>query len=54
MPRPTRDYAENGWIGPDDPREASSAWGEEMLTAVADWMVEFVEAFEKTPLPERG
>lgn len=54
MPRPTRDYAENGWIGPDDPREASAAWGEEMLTAVADWMVEFVEAFEKTPLPERG
>ena len=53
MPRPTRDYAANGWIGPDDPREASAQWGEEMLTAVADWIVAFVKAFERTPLAER-
>lgn len=51
MTRPTRDYAENGWIGPDHPKDASAAWGEEMLTTVAAWMAEFVEAFEKTPLP---
>ncbi len=53
MPRPTRDYAENGWIGPDHPRDATAQWGEEMLGAVADWMVEFIPAFEGTPLPER-
>ncbi len=53
MPRPTRDYAENGWIGPDHPKDATAQWGEEMLGAVADWMVEFIPAFEKTPLPER-
>lgn len=53
MPRPTRDYAENGWIGPDHPRDATAQWGEEMLGAVAGWMVEFIPAFEGTPLPER-
>lgn len=53
MPRPTRDYAANGWIGPDDPTDASAEWGKDMLEAVAAWMVEFIQAFEKTPLPER-
>lgn len=51
VPRPLRDYAGNGWMGPDDPREASASWGEEMLGAVADWAVEFIRAFERAPLP---
>lgn len=51
MPRPTSHITKNGWIGPDHPREANAQWGEEMLNAVADWMVEFIEAFAKTPLP---
>lgn len=54
VPRPLCAYAENGWMGPDDPREASAAWGEQMLTAVADWAAEFIVAFEKTPLPAQG
>ena len=53
MPRPTSDYAANGWIGPDDPANASAQWGKEMLETVANWMVEFIQAFEKTPLPQR-
>jgi creatinine amidohydrolase len=51
--RPTAEYAPNGWIGPDHPRDASAAWGEEMLTAVADWAVRFIRAFQQAPLPGR-
>ena len=51
MPRPTSFITKNGWIGPDHPKNASAEWGRDMLNAVADWMAEFVEAFEKTPLP---
>lgn len=49
--RPTQEYAPNGWIGPDHPKDASAAWGEEMLTTVANWAVEFIQAFSQTPLP---
>ncbi len=51
VPRPTSYITDNGWIGPDHPRTASAAWGEEMLNAVADWMVDFIGAFSKAPLP---
>ena len=52
VPRPTNYYAENGWIGPDDPKKASAEWGREMLETVAAWMVDFIQAFSKTPLPD--
>ena len=50
--RRARRYATNGWIGPDDPADASAEWGERMLTATADWVCDFVDAFEKSPLPK--
>lgn len=50
VPRPTSYITNNGWIGPDHPRTASAQWGEEMLTAVANWMVDFIQAFAKAPL----
>ena len=52
--RPTCDYAPNGWIGPDHPRNASAEWGKEMLETVAAWVAEFIEAFRKAPLPKSG
>ena len=51
VPRPTSYLTHNGWIGPDHPKTASAEWGKEMLNAVADWMVEFIQAFSKAPLP---
>ena len=52
VPRPTSEYAENGWMGEDNPREASAEWGRQMLSAVADWAAEFIPAFARTPLPK--
>lgn len=49
--RRARRYATNGWIGKDDPRQASAEWGEQMLTAFADWAVKFVDCFAQSPLP---
>ena len=52
--RPTCDYAPNGWIGPDHPRNASAEWGKEMLETVAARVAEFIEAFQRAPLPKSG
>ena len=51
--RRARRYATNGWIGKDDPKQASAEWGEQMLTAFADWAVEFLDTFAQSPLPDR-
>ncbi len=51
--RPTVDVTDNGWIGPDHPKYATEAWGQEMLTACADYIVDFMEAFRRAPLPKR-
>ncbi|MBR2835149.1 MAG: creatininase family protein [Coriobacteriales bacterium] len=50
--RPLEDYSQNGWIGPDHPKDASAAWGEEMLNTVANWLVHFITAFEALELPK--
>ena len=47
VPRDVTRYTTNGWIGPDHPKDATVEWGEEMLTAVADYIAAFIEAFEK-------
>ena len=49
--RRARRYASNGWIGKDDPKQASAEWGEQMLTSFADWAVKFLDAFAQSPLP---
>lgn len=50
--RRARRYATNGWIGPDDPAGASAEWGRDMLTSMADWIADFVDAFAESPLPD--
>lgn len=52
MPRDAVRYASNGWIGPDHAKTASKAWGDEMMKAVADYIVSFLEAYRRCPLPE--
>ncbi len=47
VPRYIERYTKNGWIGPDHPKEATEAWGKEMLQATADYIIRFVAAFEK-------
>ena len=36
---------DSGWYGPDSPETATKEWGEEMLAATADFMVDFIRKF---------
>ena len=51
MPRDAVRYASNGWIGPDHVRSASKEWGDEMMQAVADYIVDFLGELRRAPLP---
>ena len=52
LPRDVHHYAENGWIGPDAPSEATTDWGEEMLQKTAEFYIRFLDLFQEIPLPE--
>lgn len=52
LPRDVHHYSHNGWIGPDDPKDATEEWGHKMLNATADYIVDFLEEFQKIPLPK--
>jgi len=43
----------NGAFGEedDDPREASSEFGEKMIDGVAEFLKDFIDAFKEVPLP---
>ena len=45
-------FRSNGWYGHDAPDTATPEWGREMLQMMADYIADFVEAFERAPLPE--
>ena len=47
------DISDNGWIGPDHPKNATVEWGTDMLDACAKYIADFMEAFRRAPLPER-
>ena len=51
--RPVTDISDNGWIGPDHPKNATVEWGTEMLEACAKYIADFMEAFRRAPLPVR-
>lgn len=51
MPRDALRYASNGWIGPDHAKTASKEWGDAMMAATADYIVDFLGAFRRAPLP---
>ncbi len=52
IPRPVIDFTDNGWVGADHPKNATQAWGRDMLNACADFIVDFLDAFRCVPLPE--
>ena len=55
IPREIHQITDNGWLAHsfrnDAPTRATEQWGREMLSAVADYIVEFSEAFSRAPLP---
>ncbi len=52
--RPVTDISDNGWIGPDHPKYATEEWGHDMLIACAEYIADFLAAFRRVPLPDRG
>ena len=50
IPRDARTICRNGWVGPDDIREATPEWGEKMLTTIARYIADFIREFSKAPL----
>ncbi len=51
--RPITEVTDNGWIGPDHPKNATEAWGRDMLKACAEYIADFMGAFRRVPLPDR-
>lgn len=49
--RPTKSATDNGWVGPNSPSKSSAKFGEEILTAVSDYIVSFIEVFKRAKLP---
>lgn len=50
IPRVTPTVTDNGWIGADHPNTATEAWGKKMLQTSADYIVDFLGAFERVKL----
>lgn len=42
----------SGWFGPDDPKDATEEWGQEMLQKVGEFITGFINEFDKVPLGE--
>ena len=51
IPRHFKSVTESGWYGPDDPKDATVAWGEEMLDTTGKFICDFIKEFEKVELP---
>lgn len=54
IPRRVSRTTDNGWWGPDSPTEAAASWGGEMLQAVADYVVRFLEKFKECSCARDG
>lgn len=54
VPRSVRSFTDNGWIGPDHPRNATEEWGKEMLQKTADYIAEFIEEFKNVDISKRS
>jgi len=50
VPRLTNNVTDNGWIGPDHPKFATEEWGNNMLNAFTEFMLDFVDEFNKVEL----
>ena len=45
-----KDVSDNGWFGDEHPKYATAEWGEELISAAADYMADFIEVLKKVPL----
>lgn len=52
IPRQCKPICENGWAGPDDVFTATPEWGEKMLHTIADYVVDFLDEFEKAAVAQ--
>lgn len=52
--RMSMDVSDNGWFGDDHPEKADAEWGMRMIQASADYITEFIKAFEKAELPAKA
>lgn len=52
VPRPVTAYSKSGWFGDDDIQTASTEWGMEMLSGVADFIASFVDKFSRAKCPD--
>lgn len=50
IPRNIRSFTNNGWIGPDHPKEASVEWGVEMLETTSKFILEYIKEFKNIEL----
>ena len=57
VPRAIRDITDNGWLvhsfKGDVPTRADAQWGREMLSATADYIIDFGAHFARTALPAK-
>ncbi len=51
VPRHVDRYSSCGWYGPDSPETATEEWGKAMLSATADFCVDFIRKFQEAPIP---
>jgi len=53
MMRPTISITNNGWFGGDHnhPKKSNAEFGEEIITTVSDFLIDFIEAFKLAKLP---
>ena len=49
--RMSMEISDNGWFGNDHPKDASAEWGEKMIEAAAEYIMEFIKEFRQVPLP---
>lgn len=50
VPRHVDRYSSCGWYGPDSPDTATPKWGKEMLTATADFCIDFIQKFDQVKI----
>ena len=57
VPREIKHISDNGWLvhsfKGDVPSRANKEWGSEMLSTMADYIVDFEKEFSRVKLPER-
>lgn len=54
VPRLFGQFSGSGWYGADDPKDATAAWGREMLETTGAFIADFINAFLAAPIRGNG